>query len=136
MPAWIAEGFKDYQKRLMKPWQLDLIELPPQKNKMQEAALLLEKVDPQDFCVALDVQGRTLSTEALAEKLPLWQQEGRHLVFLIGGPTGMDEACFKRAQFSWSLSPLTFPHQLVKVLLAEQLYRGISILNGHPYHRS
>lgn len=135
MPAWVAEGFKDYQKRLIKPWQLNLIELPPQKSKLAEAALILAKVDPHDFCVALDVLGQALSTEALSQKLPLWQQEARHITFLIGGHEGLDVSCLKRAHFSWSLSDLTFPHQLVKVLLAEQLYRAVSILNGHPYHR-
>ncbi len=136
MPAWVSEGFQAYQKRLTKPWQLDLLELTPQKNKLEEAALILAKVDVHDFCVALDVLGKPLSTEALSQKLPAWQQAGKHITFLIGGHEGLDASCIKRANFSWSLSNLTFPHQLVKVMLAEQLYRAVSILNGHPYHRS
>ncbi len=103
---------------------------------MEEAALILAKVDSHDFCVALDVVGKPLSTEALSQKLPTWQQAGKHITFLIGGHEGLDALCIKRANFAWSLSLLTFPHQLVKVLLAEQLYRAVSILNGHPYHRS
>jgi len=137
MPAWIAEGFTDYQKRLSKPWSLELIELPG-KTKVQEGRLILEKLPAQAFCVALDVKGQTLSTEALAQKLELWQldMESKEICFVIGGADGLDETVLKRANFIWSLSALTFPHQLVKVILAEQLYRGVSVLNKHPYHRS
>lgn len=137
MPGWIAEGFTDYQKRLSKPWSLELIELPG-KTTAQEGRLILEKLPTQAFCVALDVKGQTLSTEALAQKLEQWQldMDSKDICFVIGGAEGLDKSVLKRANFVWSLSTLTFPHQLVKVILAEQLYRGVSILNGHPYHRS
>lgn len=134
MPAWVAEGFYDYQKRLTKPWGLDLIELPS-RTKALDAKLILEKLVPQDFCVALDVKGQGLSTEALSKKLEAWQGLGKGLSFVIGGADGLDETILERADFVWSLSQLTFPHQLVKVLLAEQLYRAVMILQGHPYHR-
>ena len=126
MPAWIAEGFGDYQKRLIKPWNLELVELSS-ASKM--------KLLPQDFCVALDVKGKSLSTENLAQKLESWQGLGKEVCFIIGGADGLDESVLKRADFVWSLSALTFPHQLVKVILAEQIYRAVMILQGHPYHR-
>lgn len=144
MPKWIEEGFIDYQKRLTKPWNLELIEIPskayldeypPEKIKAIEAEWILQKLNPGDFCVALDVQGKSLSTEKLAESLQNWQSLGKNLVFVIGGREGLDECILERADCKWSLSALTFPHQLVKVILAEQLYRAVSIINHHPYHR-
>ncbi len=133
MPSWIAEGFYDYQKRLAKPWNLELIELPS-RTKKEEGRLILEKIAPQDFCIALDVKGKSLATEELAKKLESWV-EAKEICFIIGGADGLDESVLARANYTWSLSALTFPHQLVKVMLAEQLYRAVSILNGHPYHR-
>lgn len=144
MPKWINEGFADYQKRLTKPWNLDLIEIPSKaylddypadKIKAMEAVRIQEKLSPTDFCIALDIRGKSLTTEKLAENLLLWQGLNKPIVFMIGGREGLDESLLKRADFSWSLSSLTFPHQLVKVILAEQLYRAVSIMNGHPYHR-
>jgi 23S rRNA (pseudouridine1915-N3)-methyltransferase len=85
--------------------------------------------------VSLVVDGRRFGTEELAERLGRWQQDGRDVAFLIGGPEGLAPACLERSELRWSLSPLTFPHALVRVLLAEQLYRAWSILAGHPYHR-
>lgn len=135
MPKWVAEGFAEYQKRLAKPWNLDLLELPARASKAEEAELILAKLQPQDFCIALEVGGQTLTTLDLAKKLEVWQGLGKGLVFVIGGADGLDEALLQRANFKWSLSPLTFPHQLVKVILSEQLYRAVMILQGHPYHR-
>ncbi len=112
-----------------------MIELPL-RHKTEEGRLILEKVAPQEFCVALAVEGTALSTPMLAKKLESWQCMGKGLTFIIGGTEGLDEAVLTRAAFHWSLSPLTFPHQLVKVLLAEQLYRAVSLLQGHPYHRA
>lgn len=136
MPKWVAEGFATYQKRLIKPWQLDLLELPARETKAQEALLILAKVQSQDFCVVLDVLGQGLTTPALAKKMETWQGLGKEIIFIIGGADGLDETILQRADFTWSLSQLTFPHQLVKIMLAEQLYRAVSILQNHPYHRS
>ena len=93
-------------------------------------------IDPGMFVVALEVGGKPLSTEALARWLAERLQDGRDVALLIGGPDGLDPECVRRADFRWSLSPLTFPHALVRVLVAEQLYRAQSILEGHPYHRA
>jgi 23S rRNA (pseudouridine1915-N3)-methyltransferase len=86
--------------------------------------------------IALDGRGRAWSTEELADTLASWLADGRDLALLVGGPEGLAEACIERADGIWSLSPLTFPHPLVRVILAEQLYRAWSILQGHPYHRA
>ncbi len=136
MPLWIRQGFEEYQKRLVQPWKLDLIELQPEKNKALEGKAILGKLQAQDCCVALDPKGQAFSTEALAEKLTHWKREHPTIAFLIGGADGLDQACLQRANYVGSLSALTFPHQLVKVIMAEQLYRAVSILNHHPYHRS
>ena len=97
---------------------------------------MLAVVAPQQLVVALDVKGRAWSTEQLAEQLQGWLQDGRNLSLLVGGPDGLAPACLERAEQRWSLSPLTLPHPLVRVLLAEQLYRAWTVLNNHPYHRS
>lgn len=145
MPKWISLGFLEYQKRLGKPFQLELIELPSKsfcdswpadKIKGFEAELILDKIPPQEYCIALDVQGSMLSTEALSQKIPIWQSQSLNLHFIIGGREGLADSCLKRADFKWSLSALTFPHQMVKLILAEQLYRAVSLINQHPYHRS
>jgi 23S rRNA (pseudouridine1915-N3)-methyltransferase len=86
--------------------------------------------------IALDVGGRSWSTEQLSERLGSWLGDGRDLALLVGGPEGLARACLERAEGRWSLSPLTFPHPLVRVVLAEQLYRAWSLLRGHPYHRA
>ena len=86
--------------------------------------------------IALDVQGQSWSTEKLSQQLEHWLAGGRHLSLLVGGPDGLADQCMQRAEQRWSLSPLTLPHPLVRILVAEQLYRAWSILSGHPYHRS
>ena len=136
MPHWIKTGFTEYQKRLNAPWRLELIELPPEKNKAAEAESLLSKVQAQDGCIALDPKGKSLTTEVFAAKLSQWQQSHQHLCFLIGGHEGLDQRCLDRAEAVIALSAFTFPHQLVKVIMAEQLYRAVSLLNHHPYHRA
>ncbi|MCX7123907.1 MAG: 23S rRNA (pseudouridine(1915)-N(3))-methyltransferase RlmH [Gammaproteobacteria bacterium] len=136
MPKWISDGFQEYQKRLTQPWKLELIELTPEKNKVLEAKAILSKISRQDCCVALDPKGHGISTEQLALKLTNWQVEYPHICFLIGGADGLDQSCLDRANYIASLSALTFPHQFVKIIMAEQLYRAVSILNHHPYHRS
>ena len=142
-PLWVKAGFLEYQQRLSGEFQLELIELPLKNHgklpelqaKKLEAEQLLKSVKPEDFCIALDEKGETCTTRVLAKHLEAWQLQYQTLHLLVGGPAGLSEACLLRAQFIWSLSPLTFPHHLVKIILAEQIYRGVSILKNHPYHR-
>ncbi len=144
MPNWVNEGYQFYAKRLTKPVQLDLIEVPQgQKSKKSdpitqrriEADSLLKNVPAKSQLIALDVKGKSWSTAKLAEQLGKWMDQGRDTAILIGGPDGLDQRCLQQADMSWSLSPLTLPHPLVRVVVAEQLYRAVSILENHPYHR-
>ena len=105
--------------------------------KRSEAAVILNWLEREDYLVVLDEKGKLLSSVQLADFLQLRGNESvKNIVFLIGGAYGIDEQVFKRAQMKWSLSALTYPHALVRVVLAEQLYRAQSILDGHPYHRA
>ena len=144
MPAWIDAGFHEYAKRLPPECALDLVEIEPghrgkrasiRAARRVEGERMLARVPPNARVVALDSGGRAWSTDQLAQQLAGWMADGRDLALLVGGPDGLAEPCLQRAGHLWSLSPLTFPHPLVRVILAEQLYRGWSILKGHPYHR-
>jgi 23S rRNA (pseudouridine1915-N3)-methyltransferase len=145
MPAWINEAYAEYAKRLPKDYALNLIEIPAQKRSnnadteailKKESQSILEHIKPTDFVMALDVKGQSLSTEQLAQKLQSWHDQSQSIVLIIGGPEGLAEPCLKRANYRWSLSQLTFPHPLVRVILAEQVYRAWSIITRHPYHRA
>jgi 23S rRNA (pseudouridine1915-N3)-methyltransferase len=145
LPDWITAGFDEYQRRLRTPLSLELIEIPvaqrrpgenPQPAITREGALMLEAVKDGDFVVALDVGGKSMSTEQLRDWLARRLQEGRPISLLIGGPDGLAAACLERADQRWSLSALTMPHGLVRIVVAEQLYRATSMLAGHPYHRA
>jgi 23S rRNA (pseudouridine1915-N3)-methyltransferase len=144
LPAWIDQGFADYQKRFVKPFSLELKEIavaqrhagePATRAQNAEGKHMLTLIKPGDFVVALDVKGKLFDTESLAKWLALRLQEGRNFVFAIGGPDGLAPQVLERADFRWSLSPLTFPHALVRIIFAEQLYRAVCLLAGHPYHR-
>jgi 23S rRNA (pseudouridine1915-N3)-methyltransferase len=143
-PEWVAAGFADYARRLPRELALRLTEIPvaPRKQlpveraRRQEGERILGELTPRDWVVALDVEGRSITTEALAERLAGWQMQGRDVAFLIGGPDGLDSDCLARADERLSLSALTFPHGLVRVMLAEQLYRAWTLRSGHPYHRA
>lgn len=134
MPAWVRQACDDYTRRLRSAMRIDLDELPVGKNKSDEEKRLLERVG-DDYLVALDEHGKSLTTVELAKWLSLRQQDGRNLSFVIGGPDGLGPEILKKAQLRWSLSKLTFPHAMVRVILAEQLYRAHSVLQNHPYHR-
>jgi 23S rRNA (pseudouridine1915-N3)-methyltransferase len=114
--------------------RVDLHELPVGKNKIEEEKRLLERVG-DDYLVALDEHGKSLTTLALAQWLGERKQDGRDLSFVIGGPDGLGPEILRQADLRWSLSGLTFPHAMVRVILAEQLYRAQSVLQNHPYHR-
>ena len=143
-PGWVAEGFEDYRRRLPRHLPLELVEIEPANRKgwpterilADEGERMLGRIGPGDHVVALDVAGRTCSTEQLARALDNWCMQGSDVSFLIGGADGLSPACAARARESLSLSALTFPHHLVRVMLAEQLYRAWTLLQGHPYHRA
>ena len=120
------------------------MEIPAEKRSVnadlkriteREGEKMLQIIKPAHHIVALDVKGKLWTTEQLAEQLVHWQQSGRHIDLLVGGPEGLAPACLQKAHQTWSLSPLTFPHILVRLIIAEQIYRAWSILNQHPYHR-
>ena len=144
MPAWVDAGVGEYRKRLPPELKLEIRELSlPNRAKYtaaqamaREAKLVRDARPARDRLVALDVQGRSLSTEALAAQLENWQMSGDNISLVIGGPDGIEEDLLGEASLRWSLSPLTLPHPLVRVVLVEQLYRAWSINAGHPYHRS
>ena len=132
--------FEEYCRRC--PWPIRLHEVPPrttappERRRAEEAARLSSAASRNAALVALDENGRNLTSRALAAKIGAWQRQGRsELAFLIGGPDGLDAALIERADLVLALGRMTWPHRLVRVLLAEQLYRAATILAGHPYHR-
>jgi 23S rRNA (pseudouridine1915-N3)-methyltransferase len=144
MPDWVEQAFGEYAKRFPRGLELELKELPlSQRNRSSkpgllrasETAALLAAVPASHGVIALDGQGQQWTTLELAAQMRQWMQEGRDRSFLIGGPDGLDPVCFNRADARWSLGKLTLPHMLVRVILAEQLYRAWSITQNHPYHR-
>lgn len=144
MPSWIEAGVAEYLKRFPPSCRLELIEIPAEKRLQDslkkklidnESKKLLSAIKAGNHVIALDVKGVLWSTEKLADQLKNWQADGRNIDMLIGGPDGLSTECLKKAETKWSLSPLTLPHPLVRVIVAEQLYRAVSILQNHPYHR-
>jgi len=144
-PNWVAAGYDDYARRLGGRWMLELVEVPlarrtaamdPRRAVADEAQRMLRHVPAGAHVVALDVGGASWSTQALARRLDAWSLTGAPVCLLAGGPDGLGEACRERAQESWSLSALTLPHGLVRVVVAEALYRAATVLSGHPYHRA
>ncbi|AMQ90041.1 MULTISPECIES: 23S rRNA (pseudouridine(1915)-N(3))-methyltransferase RlmH [Marinobacter] len=145
MSDWVSTGYNDYARRMPPELPLELTEIamahrgknPDIPRLMQrESDAILASVAPRDRVIALEVGGRPWSTEKLASHLESWQQDGQDVCFLVGGPDGLADACRQRADQQWSLSPLTLPHPLVRIVLAEQLYRAWSITRNHPYHRA
>jgi 23S rRNA (pseudouridine1915-N3)-methyltransferase len=134
MPEWVTQAYEDYTRRMRSSMRIDLEELPVGKNKTEEEKRFIERVG-DDYVAALDEHGKSLTTVELARWLAQRQQDGRNLSFVIGGPDGLGPEILKKAQLRWSLSALTFPHAMVRVILAEQLYRAHSVLQNHPYHR-
>ena len=149
MPAWVSMGFEDYAKRMPRDTALQLVEIRPQPRGQGadtpaqverllklEAQRLRAAIPAGATCVALDEHGRGVSTQDLARLLEGWRQAGADVAFLVGGADGLERDLKRSAHLMLSLSALTLPHQLVRVLLAEQLYRAASLLQGHPYHRA
>jgi 23S rRNA (pseudouridine1915-N3)-methyltransferase len=144
MPSWISEGFQEYTKRMPPEARVELVELKPEdrgggrsveRAKQLEGERVLQALPSGGTLLALDERGKAVTTQGLSVMLADWMREGAHPVFAIGGADGHDDAVRQRADKLVSLSALTLPHGLVRVLLAEQLYRAWSILARHPYHR-
>lgn len=145
MPAWVTTGYQEYAKRLPADLKLELLEIAPgHRGKGADVKRAIEKESKQilaalgkdEHVVALDVEGKRWNTEQLAKTLSDWQMGGQNVALLIGGPDGLSAECLALARQRWSLSDLTFPHPLVRVILSEQIYRAWSLLNNHPYHRA
>lgn len=147
MPAWITSGFNEYAKRMPREMPLVLLELKPEPRNdapgsgaaqrvLEKEATRIEAALPKAaITVVLDESGKAVSTRQLAQRLAQWREAGRDVAFVIGGADGTAARLKAGAGWLWSLSPLTLPHGLARVVLAEQLYRAVTILNHHPYHR-
>ena len=145
MPAWVADGFAEYKKRLSRELPLDLVEIrlgargkgrDPARAIAEEGAAVRAALPKDAHVVALDGRGSAWSSEQLAAELKRWRMEGRDVAFLIGGPDGHAADVLAASHQRWSLGPLTLPHMLVRLVVAEQLYRAMTMLAGHPYHRA
>jgi 23S rRNA (pseudouridine1915-N3)-methyltransferase len=145
MPAWIEQGYQEYAQRMPAEARLELKEIAPGKRGKNadikriiedEGQRLIAAIPRSAHIVVLDVEGRGHSTEQLAQRMDDWMHSGQEICLLVGGPEGLSAECRALAHEKWSLSPLTFPHPLVRVILAEQLYRAWSVLRNHPYHRA
>ena len=145
MPAWVTEAFTDYQKRFPPEMKLVLEEIAPvkrngknsdEKAKEQEAKMILEALPKKAYIIALDERGKQFTSLELGDKVRVWQNLGMDVVLIIGGPNGLTDEVRNKANELWSLSKLTLPHPLVRVFLAETIYRGWSIYANLPYHRA
>jgi len=143
MPGWIEEGCKEYLKRMPRELFVEIVEIRPDKrasgrnsDQVQEAEgrRILEAAG-RDILIALDEHGQEVTTLQLADRMQKWLGDGRDVSLVIGGADGLHPDVKARADWLWSLSKLTLPHAMVRVLLAEQLYRAWSVLSNHPYHR-
>lgn len=144
MPGWVTEGYLEYARRMPAGFSLELREIPLGRRtrgadivRMQrkEGEQMLAAIGPRDKVIAMEVNGRNWSTEKLADQLGCWHDLGENVSLLVGGPEGILPEISARSDLRWSLSALTLPHPMVRILIAEQLYRAWSILDNHPYHR-
>ena len=142
LPAWVQEGYAEYAKRLSRELPLQLVEISTKSRSRDvaraiadEGNAILASIPKSAHVVALDGRGQPWSSEDVAVQLTRWRMLGQDLAFVIGGPDGLAPTVFARAQQRWSLGPATLPHPLVRIVVAEQLYRAVSQLGNHPYHR-
>ncbi len=133
MPRWTADAYREFATRMPPELRVDLVEIPT--GKRDEVERILAQIPADAHAVALDERGSAWTTRELAAQLTVWRDSGRPLALIIGGPDGHAAEVRARAAQAWSLSNLTLPHMLARVVVAEQLYRAWTILNGHPYHR-
>lgn len=143
MPAWVEQGCAEYLKRMPREATVELVEIKPDKRaagkggdqvREAEAERLLEAAG-RDYLIVLDEHGKEPTTLQLAERMQQWMQDGRDVALVIGGADGLHPKVLQAADWQWSLSKLTLPHGMVRVMLAEQLYRAWSVIHNHPYHR-
>jgi 23S rRNA (pseudouridine1915-N3)-methyltransferase len=143
MPAWVEQGCTEYLKRMPREASVEIVEIKPDKRAVgkgsdqvreAEAERLLEAAG-RDYLIVLDEHGKEPTTLQLAERMQHWMQDGRDVALAIGGADGLHQKVLQAADWHWSLSKLTLPHGMVRVMLAEQLYRAWSVINNHPYHR-
>ncbi len=143
MPDWVEFACAEYIKRMPREANIEIIEIKPEKRaagnnteniQSLEAKRILE-VAAKDYLIALDERGASVTTLQLAERMANWLTFGRDIALVIGGADGLHDSVKQRADWLWSLSKLTLPHGMVRVLLTEQLYRAHSVINNHPYHR-
>lgn len=144
MPSWVTQGVDEYLRRMPNECLVKFVELPlgtraKAKNikqaMQQEEKSILAAIPNNSIVIAMEVKGKIWSTETLSEKMQDWMQSGKDVTLLVGGPDGMTQTCINKAAEKWSLSNLTLPHPLVRIVLAEQLYRGLMIIKNHPYHK-
>ena len=144
-PAWVAEGFSEYQKRLSHWLPFELLEITPgirgkgrdaARAQLDEGQRVLAAIPKNAYVVLLEGRGKNYSSGQLAERLEFWRQQGRDIAFLIGGPEGHSPEVSAKADEQWSIGALTLPHMLVRLIVAEQVYRAASLLANHPYHRA
>jgi len=144
MPEWINTGYAEFSKRMPPELQINLIEITPsvrnkstpvEKNIKEESARIQTAIPANSRLIVLDKKGKNFSSVALSEKMESWLPMGQDISIVIGGADGIDPVIKQQADEKWSLSSFTLPHALVRVIVAEQLYRAWSILQGHPYHR-
>lgn len=145
MPDWVLQGCSEYEKRLPRGIEIEWQEIapgdrrggiPPEQAKGEEGEKILARLDPDDWVVALDERGKSIDTMGFAAQLSEWQMQGSSPAVLIGGADGLASEVMAKARQKWSLSALTFPHPLVRVLLSEQIYRAAMVNANHPYHRA
>lgn len=144
MPKWVQEGYAEYAKRLPKSCAIKLVELPmaqrgktgsAEKYKAEEAKKILAAIPKGAQLIVLDEHGQQVTTKGLAEKLEDWLASGQDIALVVGGPDGLEQSLIEQARWKWGLSKLTMPHPMVRILVAEQIYRAYSVINNHPYHR-
>lgn len=144
MPKWVQDGYQEYAKRLPKACALKLIELPMasrgksnsvDRMKTEEAKRILEVVPKGARLIVLDEHGQQVTTKGLADKMEDWLASGQDIALIVGGPDGLEKSLIEQAQWKWGLSKLTLPHPMVRILVAEQIYRAWSVIQNHPYHR-
>lgn len=144
MPDWVQKGYLQYERRFPRDFSLELIEINAGKRGKNsdikrilqlEGEKTLAAIPKGNRIVTLEVTGKAWTTEQLAKNLESWQMDGRNVSLLVGGPEGLAPSCIAASEQKWSLSALTLPHPLVRIVVAESLYRAWSINNNHPYHR-
>lgn len=139
--SFFREAIKEYQKRLSKYTKLEIIELPDytngnaQENQKKEALLIQKQIGPKDYVITLEIEGRVFSSEQLAEKIDDLFQNYSTITFVIGGSYGLDASIKEKSDLSLSFSKMTFPHQLFRILLLEQIYRSYKIIHHESYHK-